>query len=225
MSGEIARCVNSPWLPADNEWRLIRAPLPWAPFAEELQAISRNVLPRVFVFDLDDTVWRGDLDSTGGPPFALGDEHELVSANGTFVTPFAHIPEIFSWIEENGHLAALASAGGQEDKWPGRDSTEDALRLITTRRGRSLADILRVRRIHFTKTKDVTLKEIANECGCQPRDMVFFDNSMGRVEEALAAGITTCHCPAGLTWTAFVRCTNAYARRRRRGQKAVHVEA
>jgi magnesium-dependent phosphatase-1 len=234
-------------LAADNECHLMRAgrsgrggykelaPIvassstaSWGPFAEELQALAPTDLPRVFVFDLDDIIWRGDLDQTGGPPLALDlDEgQKLMSANGTFVTPFAHVSEIFSWIEENGHMAALASAGGQEDKWPGCDCTENALQLITTRSGRSLADIMPVRRIHFSKSKDVTLTEIAEECGCEPRDMVFFDNSMARVKEALAVGITTCYCPAGLSWTAFVLCTNEYARRRRKGEKkAKYVKA
>merc|ERR1712232_799071 len=106
-----------------SDLTLASSAAPWAPFTEELMAIPPKHLPNVLVFDLDDTVWRGDLDRTAGPPIVLGDEQKLVTADGTFVTPFADVPDIFSWIEERGHVAALASAGGQEEQWPGCDCT------------------------------------------------------------------------------------------------------
>lgn len=155
--------------------------------------------PKVFVFDLDDTVWHGDADKGRGPPATLRGDGQLLCADGSCsVRVTSHAREIFSWLEEHGHKVAVASAGG-ETEW-----SEKALSLLQSESGASFLDLADVREIDYYASKVKTIKSIARRCGCRESEMVFYDNSEPRITEGIRAGVTSQYCPDALTWANFV---------------------
>lgn len=169
-----------------------------------VEAVAEELcfLPDVFVFDLDDTVWRGDIDLTTGPPFSVAEDAQgKVSAkDGDGVTPFPDVAEIFDWLEASGRRAAVASSTGRGD-W-----AEKALQLLKTTRGTPWASIASVKEMHraesvANRSKAVHLRRIAERSGCQPEDMLFFDNMPHNIEDGEGIQVTSCYTPGGLTWS------------------------
>merc|ERR1712151_953970 len=73
--------------------------------AEE-QLGSLSVLPSVVVFDIDDTLWCGDVDLTTGPPWKQEGRGLPVfaakSGHGDKLIPFPDVPEVMDWLEIQG---------------------------------------------------------------------------------------------------------------------------
>ncbi|CAE8585171.1 unnamed protein product, partial [Polarella glacialis] len=164
-------------------------------------------LPEVLVFDLDDTLWEGDVDMTSGPPFRPeGGSDGLVTArDGDSLRMFQHAEEIFSWIEASGLRAAVASHTSQ-GPW-----AEVLLATLKTERGTSYSSIAAIKEMHRAETvanrsKAVHLRKIAQRAGCELHDMVFFDNMSHNVEDGESVHVTSCFTPQGLTWAKFLQC-------------------
>eukprot|EP00933_Yihiella_yeosuensis_P041238 TRINITY_DN35651_c0_g1_i1.p1 TRINITY_DN35651_c0_g1~~TRINITY_DN35651_c0_g1_i1.p1 ORF type:complete len:292 (-),score=68.34 TRINITY_DN35651_c0_g1_i1:41-838(-) len=171
-------------------------------------------LPEVFVFDLDDTLWRGDIDLTSGPPFLCkgvpeagknGTEKkpsgfQVWAKNGETLHPFPDVPDIFDWLEAGERRAAIASATGRGD-W-----AEHLLRQLQTSRDTSFSSIASIKEMHRAETvanrsKAVHLRKIAQKAGCELCQMVFFDNMEHNIKDGESVGVTSCFTPDGLTWS------------------------
>jgi len=170
------------------------------------------ILPKVFIFDLDDTVWEGDIDMTGGPPFLSTGEGLVASKKGGSVHLFRDVLEIFGWLHEREHRAAVASHTSTP-RW-----AETALSLLQTCRGATLAGIAGVKEMHGA-CKTQHLKRIATRVGCCPEDMVFFDNAYFNIVAGDEAQVTSCHTPRGLSWNSFAAGCAAFAARAVAGKK------
>mmetsp|Transcript_4914 Transcript_4914/g.13730 ORF Transcript_4914/g.13730 Transcript_4914/m.13730 type:complete len:246 (+) Transcript_4914:122-859(+) len=154
--------------------------------------------PEAFVFDLDDTLWRGDVDLTAGPPFPV-DGRAVVAKDGQGLELFPDVPQIFDWLDAGGRRAAVASSTGRGE-WADR-----LLQLLQTGGGVPFAQVAAVREMHraesvANRSKAIHLKRIAERLGCQPHDLLFFDNMAHNIEDGESIGVTSCYTPAGLTW-------------------------
>lgn len=171
---------------------------------EELAALS--VLPSLVVFDLDDTVWVGDIDMTTGPPFKTEGRGLPVLAqkggHGDKVVPLPDVPEVFDWLEAHS-IKVTASTHTFKPAW-----AAEALSLMETASGTKYSDLLvipiasEIQR----KNKDVHLRAIATETGISCTDMVFFDDKEHNVSDGRKAGATSCLVKEGLSWDKFVQC-------------------
>lgn len=180
---------------------------------EELAAVT--VFPSIVVFDLDDTVWIGDIDMTSGPPFTTEGRGLPVlgqrGGHGDKVVPCADVPEVFDWLETNSIKVAV-STHTFRPTW-----ATDVLNLMETASGTKYADLLvtpiggDVQR----KNKDVHMNAIAAQTGCQCADMVFFDDKDHNVKDAGRTGVLSHMVPNdGLTWDAFVQCLKDFEQRK-----------
>jgi len=170
----------------------------------QLEALS--VLPEVLVFDLDDTLWKGDIDCTSGPPFKIQGRQVRAKA-GDFVELFPVVSEIFTWISAQGLRAAVASHTSTP-RW-----AETALAgLRATGTARSFATIASIKEMH-SKKKSFHLRRIAEQARCEPESMVFFDNMHYNIVDGEKAGVTSCLTPVGMTWAKVVECLTEFDRR------------
>merc|ERR1711874_81239 len=115
------------------------------------------------------------------------------------VTLFPDVAEIFEWLEASGHRAAIASHTG-EPRW-----AEAALQTLKTSKGTSYSTIAPVKEMHRAETvsqrsKAVHLQRIASRAGCDPTDMLFFDNMQHNILDGQSIQVTSCFTPNGLTW-------------------------
>jgi len=172
--------------------------------AELLESLC--FLPEVFVFDLDDTLWKGDVDCTEGPPFRLNGQRELVARHGTGVTLFEDVPEIFEWLHGTGQRAAIASHTSTPD-W-----ADMALTLFKTATGVTYSKIAGVKEMHGA-SKTVHLTRIAKRAGCERQSMVFFDNMQYNIDDGEAVDVLSSFTPRGLTWDKFLECLIEFDRR------------
>lgn len=173
--------------------------------AEE-QLKSLSVLPSVFVFDIDDTIWVGDIDMTSGPPFRQEGRGLPVIArkggHGDKVVPFLDVPEVFDWLEAQGIKVAVCTHSSRPS-W-----ANGVFEVLETAAGTKYADLLAVPIDPKVRTKDknVHLLELATALACPSGDMVFFDDKDHNVKCGTKAGCTSVCTPQGLTWDLFVQC-------------------
>jgi magnesium-dependent phosphatase-1 len=170
---------------------------------QELSELSE--LPNLVVFDLDDTLWIGDIDMTSGPPFSTDGPALPVLAkkggHGDKVVPLPDVPEIFDWLEIQGIKFAV-STHSYKPKW-----AEEVLNLLETTCGTKYADLLALPIGEVQKkTKDVHLKAISAAAGCACADMVFFDDKDHNVHDGKKVGVTSVTTKDGLNWDKFVEC-------------------
>jgi len=90
---------------------------------------------------------------------------------------------------------------------------------MKTEDGTSIFDLMDERIVDFSASKTKTLKKIARNLHCRVDDMLFFDDKEGRIEEGVRAGVTSIHCPDGLTWERFVTGVREFNARRRRSDE------
>lgn len=180
---------------------------------QELAVLS--TLPSIVVFDLDDTLWVGDIDMTTGPPFRT-DGRGLpvlakVGGHGDKVVPFPHVPEVFDWLEANSIKAAV-STHSWKPEW-----AAEVLDILETSGGTKFSDLLvaPIGKEVQKKSKDVHLKALAAASGCACEDMVFFDDKDHNVKDGRKAGVVSCTVTSeGLTWDKFVQCLRDFEQKR-----------
>lgn len=156
-------------------------------------------LPEVFVFDLDDTLWEGDLDTTTGPPFCLKEDGLIEAKNGDSVCLFKEVMEIFDWLDSCCYKAAIASHT-TTPHW-----AEGVLKSLQTSRGAKYTSVASVLEMHGAQ-KSVHMKRIAHRCRVNTQDMVFLDNMDYNIQDGRSAGVVSCHTPDGLCWKKMTEC-------------------
>merc|ERR1712194_373155 len=165
-----------------------------------------SVLPSVVVFDIDDTLWCGDVDLTTGPPWKQEGRGLPVfaakSGHGDKLIPFPDVPEVMDWLEIQGIKVAVCTHTSRPSWATG------VFDVLTTTAGTSYTDVfavpidLKVK----TKDKDVHLRELATKLECPCDDMIFFDDKEHNVRCGRKAGCTSVCTPPGLSWDLFVQC-------------------
>lgn len=172
---------------------------------EKLDALP--CLPEVVVFDLDDTVWDGDIDMTSGPPFRLK-KQKVEAKKGDSVSLFRDTSEIFGWLQARGVRAAVASHTSTP-RW-----AEAALQLLKTEpAGVSFAMVAGIKEMHGA-SKNKHLTKIASRAGCTTADLVFYDNARQNIVDGEAIGVVSVHTPYGLSWESFAEGFVEFNRRR-----------
>ncbi|KAH0476346.1 MAG: uncharacterized protein KVP18_000322 [Porospora cf. gigantea A] len=184
------------------------------------------MLPDLFVFDLDDTVWAGDVDIFFKPPFGL-DLKRKQQVDGLPLyprlkdsrqSPFECFPDslsIIQWIGEQGVDVAFASRTTTP-----KDAQQALTQLLVPRRGASHLtgdDVLDPRVDNryvdlaslsvYSAWGDVDkkrhLKEIEDATGVEFKNMLFFDNEKRNITSAKRLGVPCCWCRDGLSWAVF----------------------
>ncbi|KAH0476843.1 MAG: hypothetical protein KVP17_003046 [Porospora cf. gigantea B] len=184
------------------------------------------MLPELFVFDLDDTLWAGDVDIYFKPPFSLDlkrkqQVNELPlypRLKDSRQSPFECFPDslsILHWIVEQGVDVAFASRTTTP-----KDAQQALTQLFVPRKGASQQpdeDLLDPRvdnrysdlaslSVHSAwgdVDKKRHLKEIADATGVEFKNMLFFDNEKRNITTAKRLGVPCCWCRDGLSWAVF----------------------
>jgi magnesium-dependent phosphatase 1 len=177
----------------------------------EQELSSLSILPTLVVFDLDDTLWIGDIDMTSGPPFRTDGRGLPVLAknggHGDKIVPCADVPEIMDWLEAQGIKVAI-STHTFKPNW-----AEEVLGLLETASGTKYSDLLvcPVGSDVQRKCKDVHMQAISTTTGIACDDMVFFDDKDHNVKDVQRVGVVGRMVTSdGLTWDKFLECLRSF---------------
>ena len=143
---------------------------------------------KLIVFDLDQTLWRCDstwIDQSAGSPFKRISKDMLVDRDGGELSLFRDSREILKNLAGVGYELVVASRS-KAPAW-----AKEAL------------DNLELTKF-FTKiciypgSKLKHFSEIRQACGCEYRQMVFFDDEMRNIDEISALGVETIFISEGI---------------------------
>lgn len=172
-------------------------------------------LPEVIVFDLDDTLWTGEVDCTGGPPFARvnNSRHTVVCSRRRQVSLFKDIPFIFDELVDSDIKIGYASRTWEPD-WAKAALAEfscgrtEVVNMWTAAAAHGWGDVCKVSH----------LNEISNQLQLPISSMVFIDNEMRNIRDVSKLGATCGYCPNGLTIEIFRDTLIKHSDRRRMQQ-------
>lgn len=153
--------------------------------------------PDVVVLDLDDTLWAGDVDCTGGPPFKphKNSRHTISCRRGRPVTLFHDVPDIFDELTDREIGIAYASRTW-EPEW-----AKDALGQFPCGK-RRIVNMWNVAAGHSwgDLSKTSHLSDISRQLALPISSMVFIDNEMRNIRDVSPMGASCGYCPNGLNW-------------------------
>ncbi len=130
----------------------------------EKRAPTRSLLnKRVFVFDLDRTLWTHEDAQSTVPPFTL-EGLKAVDSRGDVVQLYDCVPELFRLLKEMGKKIAIAS-------WNAPDSPQELLRLF------GLHEFIDYSVIEPHPYKTSMLMRIMTRLAADPDEVAFFDDN------------------------------------------------
>ena len=164
-------------------------------------------LPRAVVFDLDDTLWAGEVDCTGGPPFRRLDVSQTIYCRDNCpVRLFDDVLGVFDALADRGVPVAYASRTWKP-KW-----AEAALKLFYCgKEGRESMWSVSQAQGWGDCSKVKHLNEIAVSLDCTVDSFVFFDNEMRNIRDIQPLGTVCGYCPEGLTGKVFLDTLERYS--------------
>ncbi len=168
-----------------------------------------TAFPKVLVFDLDDTLWGGEVDCTGGPPFAPINHHTVKCSRGRNIKLFEDVPEIFAVVANHPSKMHVAYASRTwEPSWAKEALAAFTLASMDSRR----SNMWSVSTAHGWGDCPKThhFKEIKKTLGIDYREMIFFDNDKSNITEIKKLGAHCAHCPDGLNRDIFLRAIREF---------------
>ncbi len=155
-----------------------------------------DVLPEAVVFDLDDTLWTGEVDCTGGPPFKKdkNTRHTIYCSRRRPVTLFQDVPYIFDMLVDSDIKIAYASRTW-EPEWAKAALSQfscgekNVVNMWSAAEGHGWGDVSKVSH----------LSEISKQLNLPFSSMVFIDNEMRNIRDVDKLGATCGYCPDGIT--------------------------
>ncbi|CAM9910490.1 unnamed protein product [Phaeothamnion confervicola] len=173
---------------------------------------SDSPVPKLIVFDLDNTIWTPELYEMYGAPFRRKGG-ALLDRSGMPLQLFRDIPEILKEAATYPRFAEsrLAVASRTEhDDW-----AAEAMRLLHA------FDDVPMNRIFdaeltevYPSTKTRHFRRLRENSGVDYHDMLFFDDWSLNTREVGALGVTSIVCPSGMTRAIWDRGLALFAARR-----------
>ncbi|KAI9338174.1 magnesium-dependent phosphatase-1 [Obelidium mucronatum] len=162
-------------------------------------APSANV-PKLIVFDLDGTVWWPEMYMLPGGPFRADPKTGNVFCgkpnNPTPVYLLEQTRPIMQLLMHDpqfAHSELAISSCTDEPSW-----AQECLRLMEVEPGVSVKSRFRYEQISKTSKRNHFIA-LQKQTGLAFKEMIFFDNERGRVNEVRPLGVTAVYCPDGLT--------------------------
>eukprot|EP00729_Bicosta_minor_P021610 gene21610-25089_t len=175
--------------------------------------MAAAVIPKMFVFDLDNCVWNPEmyqLWGSGGPPFVRNADNTCSShgGSGEKVWLCGDVQAVWATIHTDPKYAeskiGIASCC-DEPKW-----AAELLNKFEVVPGKTLQDCVAYAQIH-KGSKSGHFRELSRDSGIPVEDMVFFDDQRGNIQTVSAIGVTSILTPDGVEQKHFDQALEQYA--------------
>jgi magnesium-dependent phosphatase 1 len=178
--------------------------------AEE-EEVEVEIVPKVAVFDLDDTLWAPEMWLLSGSPFrkdqATGRVYDQA---GEHVYLFDEAKEVLAMLYEK-HKDDVQIAYASRTEYP--DWARSCLKLIEViRQGDTIVtmrDVMSTAEI-YPGNKISHFKKIQKTTGIPFEDMAFFDNEYRNIADVSKLGVTCVYTPDGMDWESWNKAVKQY---------------
>ncbi len=152
---------------------------------EILQQYSSEHLPKLFVFDLDYTLWPFWVDTHVQPPFIKDKQGHVVDY---FRKRIEMYPNVFNLLQELKEHKCLTAAASRTET---PKEAFELLKILEIHEHFDYKEIYPGRKTtHFAKFKTAT--------GLDYKDMMFFDDERRNINDISKLGVTCIHVENGL---------------------------
>ncbi len=152
------------------------------------------VVPGLVVFDLDDTLWIGDVDCTHGPPFSSKSTHQIITCRKRTPLPLhSDVPAILA------HLVTLEIPIAIASRTTRPNWARQVLDLVTVGQSSRPLSALSVHSAWGDCSKISHFNEIHLHTNIPYSEMLFFDNELRNISDVLTLGVHCVYCPDGIT--------------------------
>jgi magnesium-dependent phosphatase 1 len=157
-------------------------------------------LPKCIVFDLDDTLWRLEVDSSWGPPFQYdGQKKVVIDKRGYPVPLFKDVLEIFALIHSFPQVKIAIASRTTTPDWAAQ-----VLKLYSIPELGTLYNLCSAFEM-YDESKTKHFRRIQRQTGIAFEDMLFFDdNPMNLCVEPLGVEVVMLDYEDGLTMDVFL---------------------
>ena len=152
-----------------------------------LHDIPDNDLQKLFVFDLDYTLWPLEADEHINPPVRLTAEGKVVDRFDNEIKLHTDVVEIFQSLHTRSITIAVASRSTTADL------CEKLLQLFDIYKYITYKEI-------YPRSKVNHFKKLKQNSGRDYKDMIFFDDHIDNILEISELGVTCRQVRHGLTW-------------------------
>ena len=160
------------------------------------------IVPKLFVFDLDYTLWPFWCDTHVDPPFSKDKQGRVIDKNGYVVELYDDVLEIFKiLVAQNLPIAAASRTSSPS-------TAQKLLNILDIDKYFEYKEL-------YPGTKLKHFQQFRNNSGISYEDMVFYDDEYRNIKEIGDIGVTCQQVNNGVTFTAFQNGLEKFVRRRR----------
>jgi len=167
-------------------------------------------VPRLVVFDLDDTVWFPEMYMISGAPFTKEDGR-VYDRRGTEVRVYPAAAAALELVHKDprfGETKVAFASRSNKREW-----CFDCMRLLEVGSGLSILDTSSQTEI-YSGSKRAHFAEIRKRSGVPFNEMLFFDNERLNITEVSQLGVTCLYTPGGMSEGFWAEGLDLYARNR-----------
>ncbi|CAI2183693.1 6207_t:CDS:2 [Funneliformis geosporum] len=199
---------------------------------EILNELSKDkLLPSLFVFDIDYTLWPIWIDThVSGPPFKAdpSNPHCVKDRHGKLIKLYSEVPEIFRLIKNCSRPHIAVASRTHEPEWArkvlsimpfsaSKDCDSVKFPASNSSKGvnyRSLADIIDYDEI-YPGSKLKHFRSLHKKSGTPYYEMIFFDDEIRNNEVEQELGVHFVYVPKGMTLNLFLTAIKDFAKKRK----------
>ncbi|MES1913089.1 MAG: hypothetical protein MHM6MM_005318 [Cercozoa sp. M6MM] len=171
-----------------------------------------HALPKLLVFDLDDTLWYPEMYMLDGAPFTRDESGTVRDCSGTEVDLIGDTREILEMLRREPEWKHTRIAYASRTFYPERAA--ECLKLIEIEdvqwSGSDSGSSARTSMMELTELQEIYpgdkkdhFRKFAHKSGVEFKDMIFFDNEYRNVRSVSSLGVHSVYTPDGLTWDFF----------------------
>ena len=164
-----------------------------------------STLPKLAVFDLDDTVWYPEMYMLDGPPFRKDSSGKVFDRSGTQIKLIKGAEQVLTELHRDHPEIQIAWASRTDyPEW-----ADKCLQLFTIN-GVSLKELGSFAQI-YPGDKKSHFRHFAKDSGLSYEEMAFFDNEMRNCKSVSQLGVTCIYTPRGMEYKHWEECKKKFA--------------
>ncbi|GBC04703.1 hypothetical protein RclHR1_05810015 [Rhizophagus clarus] len=193
---------------------------------EELS--NNNLLPSLFVFDLDYTLWPLWIDACPGPPFEADSSKPYCAKDkyGNVIKLYPDVPKILRTIKNCPQTCIAVASRTHEPEWARKVLSimpfpdEDSVKLSTNNESskvinyNTLANVIDYSEI-YPSSKVKHFNSLHSITGIPYNEMIFFDDEMRNNEVNHKLGVHFVYVPDGITFELFLSAIKEFASKKK----------
>mmetsp|Transcript_37400 Transcript_37400/g.81439 ORF Transcript_37400/g.81439 Transcript_37400/m.81439 type:complete len:172 (-) Transcript_37400:126-641(-) len=168
------------------------------------------VLPKLVVFDLDDTLWSPEMWLCAGAPFSHR-SGRVYDSSGVEIKLIGDSKAILEELATQAKWKSSRVGYASRTEYP--EWANECLRHIEVGAGIHMNEVLRPLKEIYPGKKTTHFQKMHKATGIAFKDMIFFDNENRNCVDVAPLGVTCVYTPNGMTTAKWKEGLAAFAKR------------